>query len=269
MIQLFNETELSIFTDDQQRYWFLAKDVLSCLELSTNNVSKFLDRHVTRDFKQQFSFGVGRPSWYILEPGIYQLAFKSSSIKALEFQKWVFEEVLPKLRKEGGYINPEATPEQLEGLQNQIKELQAKYEIAVEDCHQMSFESFAHICYDCFGITVDEYEHFRKFGYGFKYKNFPTISYEKLLTKIHQYFNRLVLMEHKPDFRTPAKQAEIIAKWNEERPGKPKNARPLKVTSLFQQKHQFFEFLKFLVGLEEDKLVKEGLVNWINTVKIN
>lgn len=39
----------------------------------------------------------------ILEPGLYQLILGSSSSLAKPFQKWVFEEVLPSIRKTGKY----------------------------------------------------------------------------------------------------------------------------------------------------------------------
>ena len=40
---------------------------------------------------------------YIKEPGLYQLIFSSKLPDAIEFQRWVFEEVLPTLRREGEY----------------------------------------------------------------------------------------------------------------------------------------------------------------------
>ena len=50
-------------------------------------------------FKFQSSMGKpGRPSWYLREPGIYQMIFESKSDLAQKFQLWVFEDVLPKLR---------------------------------------------------------------------------------------------------------------------------------------------------------------------------
>jgi len=40
---------------------------------------------------------------YINEPGLYQLIFKSKMKEAIKFQDWIFEEVLPQLRKTGKY----------------------------------------------------------------------------------------------------------------------------------------------------------------------
>lgn len=116
----FDGSDISIYKDSENRAWFLAQDVLATLGLSTANATKFLDRHVSSDFKKLMAVGIGRPSWYVAEPGAYQLIFNSKSQKALEFQRWVFEEVLPAIRKDGGYISPSATKEQLEALQKQV-----------------------------------------------------------------------------------------------------------------------------------------------------
>lgn len=285
-IELFNfqNNNVTVFIDESGCYWFKGIDVLKTLG-NSDNAARTIKQIVFPEYYDTIDTGIGgKPTIYLLEPGVYQIALhpKFKSKMARMFQKWVFEKVLPRLREKGLATSPikNETESQYKERDSKLLELNSKLlaenkllkierDAAVEDCHQMAFESFAHICYDCFGITIDEYKHFLKFGYGFKYKKFPTISYEKLLTKIHKYFNRLVLMEHKPDFRTPAKQAEIIAKWNEKRPNKPKNAREIKVTSLFQQKHDFLGFVIFLVDFEKNKLVKEGLVNWTETVNLS
>lgn len=122
---IFDGLKLSCLENNNIAH-FLVQDLLEILEFSTNNASKFLDRHVSKEFKVQISQGVGRPSWFLLEPGVYQLAFASKSAKSLKFQKWVFEEVLPSIRKEGGYISPDASPEQLEALQAKLEIIQAE-----------------------------------------------------------------------------------------------------------------------------------------------
>ena len=48
--------------------------------------------------------------------------------KATEIKNWLMYEVLPAIDRNGGYIDEEAGPEQLENLENQITELKAKYE---------------------------------------------------------------------------------------------------------------------------------------------
>ena len=51
----------------------------------------------------------------INESGVYSLIFSSKLPKAKEFKRWVTSEVLPTIRKTGGYLTPAAT-EQLEQL---------------------------------------------------------------------------------------------------------------------------------------------------------
>jgi len=62
----------------------------------------------------------GRSVVLLLEPGIYYLIFKSTLKTAEQFREWVFEEVLPGIRRDGGYIDKNATDEQLARLQSQI-----------------------------------------------------------------------------------------------------------------------------------------------------
>jgi anti-repressor protein len=62
----------------------------------------------------------GRSNVLLTEPGIYYLIFKSTLKTAEQFREWVFEEVLPSIRRDGGYIDKNATNEQLARLQSQI-----------------------------------------------------------------------------------------------------------------------------------------------------
>lgn len=47
----------------------------------------------------------------ITESGLYRLVFKSRKTEALDFQKWVTNDVLPTLRKTGTYSVPQAVPQ--------------------------------------------------------------------------------------------------------------------------------------------------------------
>ncbi|MDP0299309.1 Bro-N domain-containing protein [Glaesserella parasuis] len=51
---------------------------------------------------------------FINEPNLYRIIFRSNKSQAIEFQNWVFEEVLPQIRKTGQYSvqpQPLALPE--------------------------------------------------------------------------------------------------------------------------------------------------------------
>lgn len=53
---------------------------------------------------------------YISEEDLYDFIFESRCDKARKFRKWVTSEVLPSIRKDGGYISDGATAEQVEKL---------------------------------------------------------------------------------------------------------------------------------------------------------
>lgn len=50
---------------------------------------------------------------YIPESDLYRLIVKSKLPSAERFEKWVFEEILPAIRKHGGYLTPEKIEEVL------------------------------------------------------------------------------------------------------------------------------------------------------------
>ena len=68
----------------------------------------------------------------ISEPGLYQLAGESKLPSAGPFQDWVYEQVLPSIRKHGAYMTPETiekaiyNPEFIINLATQLKDEQAK-----------------------------------------------------------------------------------------------------------------------------------------------
>lgn len=53
---------------------------------------------------------------FITEPDLYRLIINSKLPAAQKFEAWIFEEVLPAIRKHGGYIRPDATEHQVNAL---------------------------------------------------------------------------------------------------------------------------------------------------------
>jgi anti-repressor protein len=96
--------ELNIFIDENNREYFRAIDV--CSNLRHSNPTQALNRHVDKEYIYQFNDGTNRSGLtnYLSEPGVYQLIFSSKTEWAKKFQKWVFEDVLPKLRANGNYF---------------------------------------------------------------------------------------------------------------------------------------------------------------------
>lgn len=94
------------------------------------------------------------------EPGIYQLIFSSYLPSAKQFKKWIFEEVLPQIRKTGNYIKtPKTYLEALEALvatekekqllQSENKQLAEKI---VEDAPKVEFADKVSVSDDCISI---------------------------------------------------------------------------------------------------------------------
>ena len=84
-----------------------ARKLGDILGFSSSYVPEIVSR-IYPQFKFQSSMGKpGRPSWWLREPGVYQMIFESKSDVAMRFQCWVFEEVLPKLRADG-YVTLES-----------------------------------------------------------------------------------------------------------------------------------------------------------------
>lgn len=65
-------------------------------------VAKALDA----DERAKFDLGGGRTATIISESGLYELIGRSDKPLAKEFRRWVRKEVLPAIRKTGGYAAP-------------------------------------------------------------------------------------------------------------------------------------------------------------------
>ena len=78
------------------------------------------------------SLGRSQQTTVLKEPALYELAFQSRVPQAKEFRNWVTHEVLPSIRKHGGYLTPEKieevllNPDTIISLANQLKDEQAK-----------------------------------------------------------------------------------------------------------------------------------------------
>lgn len=92
--------------------WFVAADVCKALDYRRNqrgivNVTDALstiDRTEISIASPDTFPGRGRPPKIITESGLYKLVMRSDKPEAKAFQDWVAREVLPSIRKHGGYI---------------------------------------------------------------------------------------------------------------------------------------------------------------------
>ena len=112
---------------------FCAKDVATVLGYAdTVNAIKQHCRGVAFHHPIVDSLGRTQKARFIGEGDMYRLIAHSKLPSAVEFEKWIFEEVLPSLRKDGGYLTPEKieevllNPDTIISLANQLKDEQAK-----------------------------------------------------------------------------------------------------------------------------------------------
>lgn len=89
--------------------WFVAKDVCAILGISNNRdaMSGLEDDEKAdvgfTDVRSANGVTQAREMTVINEPGLYRLIFKSRKAEAKAFQRWVFHEVLPAIRRTGCY----------------------------------------------------------------------------------------------------------------------------------------------------------------------
>lgn len=94
---------------------FCLADLCKSLNLTTpSKVKQRLDEGDVNQIHTPTESGVQHIT-YVTEPGMYTVILRSDSPKAKPMQKWVTSEVLPALRKTGGYMvaRTDETPEQI------------------------------------------------------------------------------------------------------------------------------------------------------------
>ena len=93
---------------------FCGKDIASILGYKdTTNALKLHCRGVVKHHPIVDSLGRSQSARFITEPDLYRLIIRSDKPEAKAFRRWVTSEVLPSIRKRGGYLTPEATREAL------------------------------------------------------------------------------------------------------------------------------------------------------------
>ena len=109
-IQVFNHVafgNLRMMTDEKGQPFFVGKDVATALGYS--NPRKAILDHIDNEDKEdgvtiRDSIGRRQKAIFINESGLYSLVLASKLPQAKVFKRWVTSEVLPQIRKTGGYI---------------------------------------------------------------------------------------------------------------------------------------------------------------------
>lgn len=107
-LQVFQNSEfgeIRTITKDNEPMFCLA-DVCKALEIS--NPSKVAQR-LDEDERTKLELGRAGETNFITESGLYAVILRSDKPNAKKFRKWVTSEVLPSIRKNGGYIAGQET----------------------------------------------------------------------------------------------------------------------------------------------------------------
>lgn len=128
--------KLTVMEKDGE-FFFIGKEVAE--KLGYANTRDALVRHVDIDDKADVVFHDGRQRRNMVsinESGLYALILSSKLPQAKEFKKWITTEVLPSIRKNGGYIKNQEKMSNEEILANAVllaNHLIAEKEKIIED----------------------------------------------------------------------------------------------------------------------------------------
>ena len=134
----FKDLPVRVISDPKGEFWFCGTDV--CAILGYTNSRKALQDHckqggVTKRYTPTKS--ADQEMTFINEPNLYRLIIKSRKPEAEPFEAWVFEEVLPQIRKTGKY--------QLQSQQLSLPEPEKKFtfEFTEYELQQLAWLWFA------------------------------------------------------------------------------------------------------------------------------
>ena len=104
-IQIFNSPQFGEIrtagTSDNPM--FCLSDLCRALGLSAKGVNQRLDKEVISNYPLETAGGV-QQALFVNEDGLYDVILESRKPEAKKFRKWVTSEVLPSIRKTGGFI---------------------------------------------------------------------------------------------------------------------------------------------------------------------
>lgn len=132
--------------------WFVARDVLAVLGLvNPTEAMRGLDDDEFRTTEVVDSAGRRQPNAYVVnEAGLYSLILRSRKPEAKTFKRWVTHEVLPSIRKTGGYSLapvyrlPQTYAEALRELADTVEERdRLRAELAVAEPKAESWDALA------------------------------------------------------------------------------------------------------------------------------
>ena len=160
-IQIFKNQEfgaIRTMSNEQGDVMFCAKDV--CGALGYNNSREALRKHVNGDdvTKRDTVDSLGRKNFasFINESGLYALILSSKLESARRFKHWVTSEVLPSIRKQGGYIAARPNESDEEILARALQIMQATLQCRDEQIARLKprAEYADHVLDSIFKVTA-------------------------------------------------------------------------------------------------------------------
>lgn len=148
--------------------WFVAADV--CVILEIGNTSDAVGRLDGADLGQaevRNTRGEMRPTNVINESGLWELVIRSDKPEAKPFRRWVTSEVLPSIRRTGGYSLAAPTLSPLDTLQAMIDQLRA------QEARALAIESRTAVIEAKVSAGAGEYDEFTTLAYA-KLNDLPT-----------------------------------------------------------------------------------------------
>lgn len=110
--------------------WFVGRDVAESLGYAKarNAIATHVDSEDKKDAPIQGTLGGVQKMTIINESGLYSLIFGSKLESATRFKRWVTKEVLPSIRKTGGYKVPTSPAEQIKLLATGFSDHESRIE---------------------------------------------------------------------------------------------------------------------------------------------
>jgi anti-repressor protein len=125
-MQIFKNTEFGEVrtVEINGEPYFVGKDIASALGYAKerNAIAAHVDTEDKRDAPIQGDLGGTQEMTVINESGLYALVLSSKLPSAKKFKRWVTSEVLPTIRKTGGYQMPQTYSEALRALADKAEE---------------------------------------------------------------------------------------------------------------------------------------------------
>ena len=138
----FNQNQIQVINKNGEA-WFIASEVAAMLGYRDSyNMTRILDND-EKGTHNVSTLGGNQDVSVINESGFYHAAFKSRKPEVKPFRKWVTSEVLPTIRKTGGYqIGQKTTTDDRTGLRQAVAALVGRKGINYSSAYSMIHQRF-------------------------------------------------------------------------------------------------------------------------------